>query len=163
MLACVRFLFATGGTLPPTEKNKILNLGRFSALIGRSRSADPDQIDRLDGRICVEGRLVVKTSLKYFPKIASNQYKDLPRLDGDKEKLIASKFQWDISDVLVGIVDLCLGTDLIFPFSENGPANYNFSLFSKLPTNYPKNPKIFKKTIYFFRKYGETLYFRSFF
>ena len=36
-------------------------------------------------------------------------------------------------------------TDLIFPFSENGPANYNFSLFSKLPTNYPKNPKIFKK------------------
>ena len=29
-------------------------------------------------------------------------------------------------------------TDLIVPFSENWPANYNFSLFSKLPTNYPK-------------------------
>ena len=28
--------------------------------------------------------------------------------------------------------------DQIFPFSENWPANYNFSLFSKLPTNYPK-------------------------
>ena len=35
--------------------------------------------------------------------------------------------------------------DKIFPFSENWPANYNFSLFSKLPTNYPKNQKIFKK------------------
>ena len=35
--------------------------------------------------------------------------------------------------------------DKIFPFSENWPANYNFSLFSKLPTNYPKNKKIFKK------------------
>ncbi len=28
---------------------------------------------------------------------------------------------------------------MIFPFSRNGPANYKFSLFSKLPTNYPKN------------------------
>ena len=37
------------------------------------------------------------------------------------------------------------GIDMIFPFSENWPANYNFSLFSKLPTNYPKNQKIFKK------------------
>ena len=33
------------------------------------------------------------------------------------------------------------GIDLIFPFSENWPANYNFSLFSKLPTNYPKIPE----------------------
>ena len=30
------------------------------------------------------------------------------------------------------------GIDMIFPFSRNGPANYKFSLFSKLPTNYPK-------------------------
>ena len=28
---------------------------------------------------------------------------------------------------------------MIFPFSRNGPANYKFSLFSKLPANYPKN------------------------
>ena len=40
-------------------------------------------------------------------------------------------------------VDVVLKTyigfrDQIFPFSENWPANYNFSLFSKLPTNYPK-------------------------
>ena len=27
---------------------------------------------------------------------------------------------------------------MVFPFSRNGPANYNFSLFSKLSTNYPK-------------------------
>ena len=38
-------------------------------------------------------------------------------------------------------------TDLIFPFSENWPANYNFSLFSKLPTNYPKNQKNIQNTI----------------
>ena len=37
--------------------------------------------------------------------------------------------------------------DQIFPFSENWPANYNFSsLFSKLPTNYPK--KLKKQTIF---------------
>ena len=44
-------------------------------------------------------------------------------------------------------------TDLIFPFSENGPANYNFSLFSKLPTNYPNKSKNIQKPIYLFRKY----------
>ena len=31
------------------------------------------------------------------------------------------------------------GIDMIFPFSRNVPANYKFSLFSKLPANYPKN------------------------
>ena len=37
-------------------------------------------------------------------------------------------------------VEITLGAiDMIFPFSENWPANYNFSLFSKLPTNYPRN------------------------
>ena len=35
--------------------------------------------------------------------------------------------------------------DQIFPISENWPANYNFSLFSKLPTNYPKNQKKYAK------------------
>ena len=30
------------------------------------------------------------------------------------------------------------GIDMIFPFSRNVPANYKFSLFSKLPANYPK-------------------------
>ena len=34
---------------------------------------------------------------------------------------------------------------MIFPFSEDWPANYNFSLSSKLATNYPKNKNIFKK------------------
>ena len=29
-----------------------------------------------------------------------------------------------------------------FSISENGPANYNFSLFSKVPTNYPQNQNI---------------------
>ena len=44
------------------------------------------------------------------------------------------------------IIETYIGArDKIFPFSENWPANYNFSLFSKLPTNYPKNQKIFKK------------------
>ena len=37
------------------------------------------------------------------------------------------------------------GIDMVFAFSENWPANYIFSLFSKLPTNYPKIQKIFKK------------------
>ena len=35
---------------------------------------------------------------------------------------------------------------MIFPFSRNVPANYKFSLFSKLPANYPKNVR--KNTIY---------------
>ena len=39
--------------------------------------------------------------------------------------------------------------DKIFPFSENWPANYNFSLFSKLPTNYSKNQKCSKNNIVF--------------
>ena len=53
--------------------------------------------------------------------------------------------------------------DKIFPFSENWPANYNFSLFSKLPTNYPKNPKIFKKQSIFSENTGVPPYFRLFF
>ena len=36
--------------------------------------------------------------------------------------------------------------DQIFPFSENWPANYDFSLFSKLPTNYPKISEKIPKT-----------------
>ena len=55
------------------------------------------------------------------------------------------------------------GIDLIFPFSENWPANYNFSLFSKLPTNYPKNQKIFKKQSIFSENTGVPPYFRLFF
>ena len=52
--------------------------------------------------------------------------------------------------------------DQIFPFSENWPANYNFSLFSKLPTNYPKTNKIIQKTFFgilldFFGNYLVTL------
>ena len=53
--------------------------------------------------------------------------------------------------------------DTIFPFSENWPANYNFSLFSKLPTNYPKNQKIFKKQSIFSENTGVPPYFRLFF
>ena len=37
-----------------------------------------------------------------------------------------------------GFIVFIAGTHMIFPFSRNGPANYEFSLFSKLPTNYPK-------------------------
>ena len=37
----------------------------------------------------------------------------------------------------LSVVVRCSGTELIFPFSENWPANYYFSMFSKLPTNYP--------------------------
>ena len=32
--------------------------------------------------------------------------------------------------------------DQMFSFSENWPANYNFSLSSKLPTNYPNYPSV---------------------
>ena len=38
------------------------------------------------------------------------------------------------------------GIHMIFPFSRNGPANYKFSLFSKLPTNYPKISEKIPKT-----------------
>ena len=53
--------------------------------------------------------------------------------------------------------------DQIFPFSENWPANYNFSLFSKLPTNYPKNSE---KTYSVQKTYVSVIpppYFRLFF
>ena len=55
---------------------------------------------------------------------------------------------------------------MICPFSENWPANYNFSLLSKLPTNYPSPPqkKINKsKSNLFSEITGETPYFRLFF
>ena len=55
------------------------------------------------------------------------------------------------------------GIDTIFQFSENRPANYNFSLFLKLPTNYPKNQKIFKKQSIFSENTGVPPYFRLFF
>ena len=38
------------------------------------------------------------------------------------------------------------GIDMIFPFSRNVPANYKFSLFSKLPANYPKISEKIPKT-----------------
>ena len=50
------------------------------------------------------------------------------------------------------VISLFAGIDVIFQFIENWPANCNFSLFSKFPTNYPKNKKMFKKTIYLFPK-----------
>ena len=59
--------------------------------------------------------------------------------------LVSSGSRNPIDDNTCSFIQCYSGTDLIFPFSENWPANYNFSLFSKLPANYQKNQKIFKK------------------
>ena len=46
--------------------------------------------------------------------------------------------------------------DQILPVSINGPTNYNFALFSKLPTNYLKKSKHIQRIIDVFRKYRRT-------
>ena len=45
-----------------------------------------------------------------------------------------------------GLIVFMGGIDMIFPFSRNVPANYKFSLFSKLPANYPKISEKIPKT-----------------
>ena len=48
--------------------------------------------------------------------------------------------------LFAGLIVIIGGIHMIFPFSRNGPANYKFSLFSKLPTNYPKISEKIQKT-----------------
>ena len=68
-----------------------------------------------------------------------------------KGHVAASRQRRFIPDVAASVrVEITLrGIDLIFPFSENWPANYNFSLFSKLPTNYPQSKKHSKNNLFF--------------
>ena len=58
--------------------------------------------------------------------------------------------QWNLATsqpMAAAILKVTLGgTEMIFPFSDVWPANYNFSLFSKLPTNYPKISAKIQKT-----------------
>ena len=53
-------------------------------------------------------------------------------------------------------------TDQIFPFSENGPASYNFSLFSKLPTSYPKIRRNIKSVRKYTVVYFGVMFFLTF-
>ena len=120
---------------------------KFREFITFHLSSGPvDPKDHLDPKVQVGKKVVFifNIHLQGPDDMVLNQSKSIKYLDGNHTYRQAHIATILASSLVVGYS----ATDLIVPFSENGPANYTFSLFSKLPTNYPPPTKKIKNNLF---------------